>query len=142
LDRRLEVGAQAQQVTVQGEVETVQTSNATVGTVMVGQTVAELPLTTRNYTNLLGLSAGANVGVYNAAGLGRGTQDIAVNGGATTQNNFQMDGVSINLLSGSGSAFDFGGNRGLELQIRMRSRNSRSRPPSSMQAMGANRVPM
>ena len=37
LDRRLEVGAQAQQVTVQGEVETVQTSNATVGTVMVGQ---------------------------------------------------------------------------------------------------------
>jgi hypothetical protein len=109
---------------------------------MVGQTVAELPLTTRNYTNLLGLSAGANVGVYNAAGLGRGTQDIAVNGGATTQNNFQMDGVSINLLSGSGSAFDFGGNRGLELQIRMRSRNSRSRPPSSMQAMGANRVPM
>jgi hypothetical protein len=47
LDRLVEVGSQAQQVTVQGEVETVQTSNATVGTVMVGQTVAELPLTTR-----------------------------------------------------------------------------------------------
>jgi hypothetical protein len=113
LDRQLEVGAQSQQVTVQGEVETVQTSNATVGTVMVGKTVSELPLTTRNYTNLLGLSAGANVGVYDAATLGRGTQDIAVNGGATTQNNFQMDGVSINVLSGSGSAVDSGGNPGI-----------------------------
>jgi hypothetical protein len=37
LDRRLEVGSQSQEVTVQGEVETVQTSNATVGTVMVGK---------------------------------------------------------------------------------------------------------
>jgi hypothetical protein len=114
LDRRLQVGTQAQEVTVKGgDVENVQTSNATVGTVMTATTVTDLPLTTRNYTNLLGLSAGANVAVYNAAGLGKGTQDISVNGGATTQNNFQMDGVSINISSGSGSAVDQGGNPGI-----------------------------
>ena len=62
---------------------------------MTSQTVTIFPLTTRNYTNLLGLSAGANVGVFNAANLGRGTQDIAVNGSVTAQNNFQMDGASI-----------------------------------------------
>ena len=59
LNQALEVGAQAEKVTVEGEVETVRTSNATVGAVMTSQTVTSLPLTTRNYTNLLGLSAGA-----------------------------------------------------------------------------------
>jgi len=84
LDRRLEVGGQTQAITVQGEeAETVQTTSATVGTVLAGKSISELPLTTRNYTNLLGLSAGANVGVYNATTLGRGTQDIAVNGSST-----------------------------------------------------------
>ena len=39
LNQALEVGSQAEKVTVQGEVETVQTSNATVGTVMTSQTV-------------------------------------------------------------------------------------------------------
>ena len=89
LNQSLQVGAQSEKVTVEGEVETVQTSNATVGTVMTSQTVTSLPLTTRNYTNLLGLSAGAQVGVFNAATIGRGTQDISVNGSSPNQNNFK-----------------------------------------------------
>jgi hypothetical protein len=113
LNRTLEVGTQAQEVTVQGEVETVQTSNATVGTIMASQTITNLPLTTRNYTTLLGLSAGASAPVFHAATFGRGTEDIAVNGGNTTQNNFQMDGVSINVDSGTGSAVDAQGNAGI-----------------------------
>lgn len=40
----------------------------------------------------LGLSAGANAGVFNAATLGKGTSDIAVNGQSTSQNNVQIDG--------------------------------------------------
>jgi hypothetical protein len=113
LDRRLQVSAQAQEITVEGEVETVQTTGATVGTVMTGNSISALPLTTRNYTNLLGLSAGANVAVYDAAALGKGSQDIAVNGGQTTQNNFLMDGVSINIFSSSGSTTDHGGYAGI-----------------------------
>lgn len=69
LDQRLEVGSQTQQVMVQGNVETIQTSNATVGTVMNSQTISDLPLTTRNYTNLLALSTGAATGVFDAATL-------------------------------------------------------------------------
>ena len=86
-------------------VETVQTSNATVGTVMTSGTVTDLPLTTRNYTNLLGLSAGANVAVYNAAGLGKGTQDISVNGGADYSRTTSKWTASPSIFpSGSGSA--------------------------------------
>ena len=113
LDRHLEVGSQSQEVTVQGEVETIQTSNATVGTVMAGKAIADLPLTTRNYTNLLGLSAGANTGVYNAANLGKGTQDISVNGSNIDQNNFQMDGVSIISWGTKGNIIDNSGYAGI-----------------------------
>jgi hypothetical protein len=114
LDGRLEVGAQSQEITVQGETEiTVQTADATVGTVLAGKTISDLPLTSRNYTNLLGLSAGANTGVFNASTLGRGTQDISVNGSGTGQNNFQMDGVSIVNFAGNGSAVDTGSNSGI-----------------------------
>jgi hypothetical protein len=113
LDSRLEVGTQSQEITVQGEAEAVQTASATLGTVMAGENITALPLTTRNYTNLLGLSAGANVGVFNASTLGKGTQDIAVNGGTIYQNNFLMDGVSINIFSGTGSAVDQSANGGI-----------------------------
>ena len=79
LDRQLEVGSQTQEVTVQGESETVETSSSALGTVAVSTTITALPLTTRNFTNLLGLSAGAAAGVFNATTLGKGTSDIAVN---------------------------------------------------------------
>jgi hypothetical protein len=115
LNSTLQVGTQAQEVTVEANVEKVQTTNATVGTVMASRTVTSLPLTTRNYTTLLGLSAGASVPVFHAATLGRGTQDIAVNGSTIQQNNFQMDGVSINVSSGSGSSIDSGGNAGIPI---------------------------
>ncbi len=109
LDQHLEVGTQTEQVTVQGEAETVQTSNATVGTVMPSQTVSEIPLTTRNYTNLLGLSAGANTSVNNATALGKGLEDISVNGAPYISNNFQMDGASIINSQGSGHSGDSNG---------------------------------
>ena len=65
----LEVGGQTQEVTVQATAEAVQTTNATMGTVVSSKTATAIPLTTRNYTNLLGLSAGANTSVFNATSL-------------------------------------------------------------------------
>src|SRR5665213_788332 len=91
LDRALEVGAQTDQVTVEASAETIQTASSTLGTVVGSREVAALPLTTRNYTQILGLSAGANVGVNNASNFGKGTQDISVNGANINQNNYQMD---------------------------------------------------
>jgi hypothetical protein len=105
LDRSLALGSQTQEVTVQADVETVQTANATVGAVIAAQAVTDLPLTSRNYTNLLSMSAGANAAVGNASAIGKGSQAIATNGASTNQNNYQMDGVSIvNFNSGAAAS--------------------------------------
>src|SRR5579885_2163546 len=96
LDRALEVGTQTQAVTVEGEVETVQTASSALGTVVGTAAVTALPLNTRNYTNLLTLSAGANAAVTNASFTGKGGTLIAVNGGGTAQNTYLQDGVPIN----------------------------------------------
>jgi hypothetical protein len=109
-DQALQVGTQTQQVEVRGEVEAVQTASSTVGTVINSSTVTDVPLTTRNYTNLLGLAAGANVGVFDAANLGRGSQDILVNGSSTVQNNYQQDGATIIDIGGRGNGADSGNN--------------------------------
>ena len=108
LDRSLEVGAQSEQVTVEATAETLQTSSSTLGTVVGGREVTELPLASRNFTQIIGLEAGANVGVNNATSFGKGTLDISVNGMTPGQNNFQMDGVAIQSMAGSGSANDNG----------------------------------
>jgi hypothetical protein len=108
LDRILEVGQQSEQVTVEAAAETLQTASSTLGTTVGTRTVTELPLASRNYTQIIGLSAGANAGVNNATSFGKGTLDISVNGNTPGQNNFQMDGVAIQSMAGNGSANDGG----------------------------------
>src|SRR5579871_2434989 len=108
LDRTLEVGTQAEAVLVEAEAAVLQTTNSTLGTVVGSQSVTGLPLTNRNYTQILSMSAGANVSVNNAALLGRGSQDVSVNGANTNQNNYQMDGVNIDNFAGNGLAADAG----------------------------------
>jgi hypothetical protein len=69
-----------------------------------------MPLVTRNYTQILGLSPGVSGDVTNASSIGRGsTSDSAGNGGysvagrSTNDNNFQMNGSQVNDLMGSGN---------------------------------------
>ncbi len=94
LDQVLTIGTQSQQVEVHAEAaELVQTTSATNGTVIDSKTVTDVPLTTRNYTNLMGLSAGVQATVFNAITLGRGSQDIEVNGAGPSQNNYSQDGA-------------------------------------------------
>src|SRR6202035_3145327 len=78
----------------------------TLGTVVDGGTIRDLPLTNRNYTQVLTLSAGITGDLNNAATLGKGTQDVYVNGASSISNNFHMDGADINNF-GSGRAGDF-----------------------------------
>jgi len=49
-DVKLEIGTSAQQVTVTGEAEAVQTESASVGTLVESRDITAVPLTTRNYT--------------------------------------------------------------------------------------------
>jgi len=95
LNQALDVGAQSQVVTVTGEVVATQTTTAAIGTEITAQNVQALPLTTRNYTQILGLAAGASSAVNNASSLGKGSQNVAVNGAPATSNNFQMDGAGV-----------------------------------------------
>jgi hypothetical protein len=103
-NQKLEIGGTTEQVTVEANVETIQTATSSMGTVVTAATATAIPLTTRNYTNLLGLSAGANASVNNASGLGRGGTEIAVNGNSISSNTYQMDGVNVtNFASSSGN---------------------------------------
>ncbi|MDR3720958.1 MAG: TonB-dependent receptor [Candidatus Acidoferrales bacterium] len=104
LNQKLEVGAQTEQVTVESTVETVQTQNATVGTLVGSQTVTTLPLSSRNYTNIIDLSPGVVANVASAAAVGNGTQDINVNGNGSDQNNYMMDGATLTNYGSGGAA--------------------------------------
>src|SRR5260370_16413466 len=95
LDRNLEVGAQAQTVTVEIEVETIHTPSSPLSTVANAPTITELPLNTRNYTNLLAMSTGVSANVSDATTIGKGATNMAVNAGPPPQNPSPIDRVTL-----------------------------------------------
>jgi Carboxypeptidase regulatory-like domain len=102
LNHGLEVGAQTEQVTVEATAETLQTQNATNGGLVGSQEVTELPLVSRNYTQIINLSPGVVSNASTASSVGNGTTDVAANGARQNQNNYSMDGSSVvNYLSGT-----------------------------------------
>jgi hypothetical protein len=101
------LGAQQQTVEVSAAVDPlIQTESAALGTNVKGQTIRDVPLTERNYTQVLSMSPGVGADVNNAASLGKGTQDFYVNGTQNISNSFHMDGADINNY-GSSRAGDF-----------------------------------
>ncbi len=107
VDKALEIGSQTEQVVVEANVEAVQTASSTLGTVVGERSVAGLPLTTRNYTQIISLAAGVNSSVNNASAVGNGSVDVSVNGMDPSHNNYQMDGVSITPIGAGGSQQGF-----------------------------------
>src|SRR5882762_201778 len=93
LNVRMILGEKQETVEVSATAELVQSQSATLGTVVESRTLTEVPLSTRNYTQVLTMSPGVVADVSNAADLGKGTQDVYVNGSSNTSNNFQMDGT-------------------------------------------------
>ena len=106
VDAKLVLGSESETVDVSSASPALQVENATLGTVVEGSVIQELPLTNRNYTQVLTLSAGISGDLNNAATLGKGTPDVYVNGASSISNNFHMDGADINNF-GSGRAGDF-----------------------------------
>ena len=76
-----------------------QTESSTLGPAVDQQTIENLPLANRNYTQLLALYPGVVVEVPNAAALGRNSQNVSANGNKTTSNDFQFNGIDANNLS-------------------------------------------
>ncbi len=105
LDVVLDVGDVSERVVVEAEPTMVQTETSALGRVVDGRAVESLPLVTRNYTQIIVLSPGIASGVTNASDLGRGsggisptsgTSGVFVNGQRSYDNNFQMNGFSVN----------------------------------------------
>jgi hypothetical protein len=106
LNYTLKIGMPSETVTVAANAEILQTTTSTLGTLVDGDAVVALPLTSRNYTQVLDLSTGVSANVSDATALGKGTQRTSVNGSNPGQNNYQMDGVSISSVASLGSGSD------------------------------------
>jgi Carboxypeptidase regulatory-like domain/TonB-dependent Receptor Plug Domain len=78
------------------EAPLLQTDNVALGKVIARDTIETLPLVNRNYTQVLGLTAGTNTDVVDATLLGAGSQEIRANGARSGDNNFMLNGVDAN----------------------------------------------
>jgi hypothetical protein len=111
VDATLHIGATTQQVEVVSTGVTLQTEDNTLGRVVDGKAMQELPLATRNFTQILALSPGTIAPLNNATALGRGTQDISSNGARTGSDAIYIDGVdSTNIHIGSAANNAFASN--------------------------------
>ncbi len=80
----------------------IQTSGPQLGRVVGSRTISELPLATRNFTQILGLSPGTAVDLPDNTAVGRNSQNVSVNGARSTQNNYQINGVfALNVNTNS-----------------------------------------
>jgi len=110
LDVSLEPGELQERVTVRSQTALLQTESAALGRVTDRSQVSGLPLATRNFTQIIGLSPGIAADVTNASELGRGTGGyglttpggIRAHGAFARDNNFQMNGLPINDLHSAG----------------------------------------
>lgn len=92
----------------------VQLDTAALGKTTDEETIHELPLATRNFSQLAGLSPGVVTGVYNAGELGIGGTALSqispsydglyVHGTRSYDNNWQLDGISVSDVLSTGTA--------------------------------------
>jgi Carboxypeptidase regulatory-like domain/TonB dependent receptor len=75
-------------------VPNVNTTDATTGETVTRETITTLPLATRNFQQLLTLSAGTSSSLNANASLGRGDQRINVNGQREDNNNYLIEGIT------------------------------------------------
>jgi carboxypeptidase family protein len=93
---QLALSGAKEQIVVSAAPSLLQTENATLGRVIDRETIKELPLVNRNFTEILGLTAGTNTDIVDATQLGAGSQEIRANGARSGDNNFMLNGVDAN----------------------------------------------
>ena len=111
LDLHLRLATVFQNLKISSEPTMLQTDSSALGGVVNETAVSGLPLVTRNFAQIAGLSPGVVAGVYNAGELGLGgsalsqiapsNDGIFVHGARSYDNNFQMDGISVSDVQGS-----------------------------------------
>jgi hypothetical protein len=96
---QLALSGAKEQIAVSAAPSLLQAENATLGRVIDRNTIDELPLVNRNFTEILGLTAGTNTDIVDATLLGAGSQEIRANGARSGDNNFMLNGVDANSYS-------------------------------------------
>ena len=93
----LQVGQVADQVEVTGEAAAVEVSNATISGLVNQDTIRDMPLNGRSFTDLIPLQAGTVLARNNTttSALGGGAK-ISISGSRPLTNNFLLDGTDIN----------------------------------------------
>ncbi|NYF92267.1 TonB-dependent receptor [Tunturiibacter empetritectus] len=101
----LAVGDVTEIVTVSNQTELLQTESATTGNVFDSNQVSSLPLSTRNFTQLLTLQGGVVTDVPVAAAFGNGTQGFSVAGGRYYDNSINLNGTNAVAAVTGGAYF-------------------------------------
>ena len=121
LDQTMRVGSVAVTVVVQSEVPAVQLSSSDLSAVVNATTVRELPLNGRSWSDLAQLQPGVSA-VHTqpdfSAGTDRGNrgfgQQLTISGARPQQNNYRLDGVSLNDYANGAPGSVLGGNLGVD----------------------------
>jgi Carboxypeptidase regulatory-like domain/TonB dependent receptor len=107
---RMATGSVTEVVAVTASTVDLETESSGLGRVTDSELIENLPLVTRNFTQVIGLNPGVSQEANNASQIGRGggSQDanpaggsIMSQGATSTDNNFQMNGLTINDIQGS-----------------------------------------
>lgn len=104
VEMRLAVASSPSSVEISGISDLAQTESSTLGGVVNEEAIRTLPLSSRNYTQILGLSPGVIADLPTATVLGNGTQNVAANGATPTANNIQFNGIDANNLQENSAA--------------------------------------
>src|ERR1700730_9138779 len=122
LNFALQIGQVTQAVQVTAEAPTVQLASSAISAVVSATTVRELPLNGRSWTDLAALQPGVSgvtaIQTDFAAGGDRGNRgfgsQISVAGDRPEQNNYRLDGVSINDFNNAAPGSVLGGDLGVD----------------------------
>src|ERR1700676_289011 len=117
----LNVGEVTDKVQVTSEAFVVDLATAAIGAVIDATTIRELPLNGRSWTDLATLQPGVlaveTQSPFNG-GPNRGNRgfenEVAINGARPQQNNYRLDGISIEDSANGGSGSVLGGNVGVD----------------------------
>src|SRR5437016_525306 len=116
LDVTMRVGQVNETVQVTGEAPMVQLASSTISGEVNATTVRELPLNGRSWTDLANLQPGvlrAETHPSQDVNRGFGAQ-LSISGARPQQNNYRLDGVSINDYSNGGPGSILGQNLGVD----------------------------
>lgn len=121
LNSTLTVGQINQKVVVSVEAPIVELASSSISGEVSASTVRELPLNARSWTDLATLSAGVDA-IHTqpdfSSGADRGNrgfgQQLTISGARPQQNNYRMDGISLNDYANGAPGSVMGGNMGVD----------------------------